>query len=225
MGTCLRQKLTSGALLGLPNSFDRIPTGGSAWTSRSPRRVARRTTWGGACPAHWLLGDVGRYLAGDEASPAEVGAAGRTAVTQASLEIDELIASALPLMRSSRPSCASRDPGWATAAPSSPCRRHRWRCCCCASGAATSATTSACCSTPQARARSRGQHAGRSGWKPPNSSPVPRRGRRSPSPTDSRTWRADRAGREGAAALSAGRHAVSSCATPARTAAARHRGR
>jgi hypothetical protein len=59
-----------------------------------PETGGKTDHWGGACPAHWRLGDVGRYLAGDEASPAEVGAAGRTAVTQASLEIDELIASA-----------------------------------------------------------------------------------------------------------------------------------
>ena len=50
--------------------------------------------WGGACPAHWLIGDVGRYLVGDDASPAEVGAAGRTAVSRASSELDALLASA-----------------------------------------------------------------------------------------------------------------------------------
>jgi len=48
----------------------------------------------GACPVRWLINDVGRYLAGDEASPAEVGSTGRQAVTRAAGEVSDLLRSA-----------------------------------------------------------------------------------------------------------------------------------
>lgn len=48
----------------------------------------------GVCPVHWMLDDIGRYLAGDHASPAEVGSAGRRAVTRAASEVNDLLRSA-----------------------------------------------------------------------------------------------------------------------------------
>jgi hypothetical protein len=50
--------------------------------------------FGGVCPVHWMLDDVGRFLAGDDASPAEVGSAGRRAVTRAASEVNDLLRSA-----------------------------------------------------------------------------------------------------------------------------------
>jgi hypothetical protein len=50
--------------------------------------------FGGACPVRWMIDDVGRYLAGDEASPDEVAGAGRQAVTRAATEVEELLRSA-----------------------------------------------------------------------------------------------------------------------------------
>lgn len=52
---------------------------------------ARDDPFGGDCPVRWLIDDIGRYLAGDDASPAEVGSAGRTAVTRAATEVNELL--------------------------------------------------------------------------------------------------------------------------------------
>ena len=48
----------------------------------------------GVCPVRWMVDDIGRYLAGDDASPAEVGSAGRQAVTRAATEVHELLRSA-----------------------------------------------------------------------------------------------------------------------------------
>jgi len=48
----------------------------------------------GACPVRWLVEDIGRYLAGDDASPAAVGSAGRHAVTRAATEVHDLLRSA-----------------------------------------------------------------------------------------------------------------------------------
>ena len=49
--------------------------------------------FGGACPVRWMVDDIGRYLAGDEASPTEVGNAGRSAVTRAASEVNDLLRS------------------------------------------------------------------------------------------------------------------------------------
>lgn len=48
----------------------------------------------GSCPVRWMVDDVGRYLAGDDASAAEVGSAGRQAVTRAAGEVHDLLRSA-----------------------------------------------------------------------------------------------------------------------------------
>ena len=48
----------------------------------------------GVCPVRWLVDDVGRYLVGDEAEPAEVGSAGRQALTRAATEVNDLLHSA-----------------------------------------------------------------------------------------------------------------------------------
>jgi hypothetical protein len=48
----------------------------------------------GVCPVRWLVDDVGRYLVGDEAEPAEVGSAGRRALTRAATEVNDLLHSA-----------------------------------------------------------------------------------------------------------------------------------
>ena len=48
----------------------------------------------GECPVRWLIDDIGRYLAGDDASPTDVGSAGRNAVTRAAGEVNELLRSA-----------------------------------------------------------------------------------------------------------------------------------
>ena len=50
--------------------------------------------FGGDCPVRWLVDDIGRYLAGDEASPAEVGSVGRQALGRASSEVHDLLHSA-----------------------------------------------------------------------------------------------------------------------------------
>lgn len=48
----------------------------------------------GACPVRWMIDDIGRYLAGDDAASAEIGSAGRQAVTRAASEVDDLLRSA-----------------------------------------------------------------------------------------------------------------------------------
>ena len=48
----------------------------------------------GACPVRWMIDDIGRYLAGDDAASAEIGSAGRQAVTRAAGEVDDLLRSA-----------------------------------------------------------------------------------------------------------------------------------
>lgn len=48
----------------------------------------------GVCPVRWLIDDIGRYLGGDDASPTEVGSAGRQAITRAATEVHELLHSA-----------------------------------------------------------------------------------------------------------------------------------
>ena len=50
--------------------------------------------FGGSCPVRWMLDDVGRYLAGDDAPAAEVGSVGRQAVTRAADEVNDLLHSA-----------------------------------------------------------------------------------------------------------------------------------
>jgi hypothetical protein len=64
----------------------------------SPQHVAdmgdSADPWDGACPARWLIDGVGRYLAGDDAPPPEVGAVGRQAVTRAASEVEQLLSSA-----------------------------------------------------------------------------------------------------------------------------------
>ena len=50
--------------------------------------------FGGDCPVRWLIDDIGRYLAGDDASPTDVGSAGRSAVVRAAGEVNELLRSA-----------------------------------------------------------------------------------------------------------------------------------
>ena len=47
-----------------------------------------------ACRAKWLLDEVGRYLAGDDADDDAVASAGRTAVTQGATQVNELLRSA-----------------------------------------------------------------------------------------------------------------------------------
>ncbi len=49
--------------------------------------------WGADCPVRWLVDGVGRYLAGDDASPAETSRAGRQAVTRAASEVNDLLGS------------------------------------------------------------------------------------------------------------------------------------
>jgi hypothetical protein len=50
--------------------------------------------FGGMCPGHWLIDDVGRYLAGDDAAPADVSRSGREAVSRGTHELDALVRSA-----------------------------------------------------------------------------------------------------------------------------------
>lgn len=50
--------------------------------------------FGGSCPVRWMVDDIGRYLAGDDATPTEVGSAGRQAVTRAAAEVNDLLRSA-----------------------------------------------------------------------------------------------------------------------------------
>lgn len=50
--------------------------------------------FGGACPVRWIIDDVGRYLAGDDATADEIGSAGRQAITRAASEVHELLRSA-----------------------------------------------------------------------------------------------------------------------------------
>lgn len=48
----------------------------------------------GTCPVRWLVDDIGRFLAGDDAPPTEVGSAGRRALTRAAGEVHDLLRSA-----------------------------------------------------------------------------------------------------------------------------------
>lgn len=50
--------------------------------------------FGGGCPVRWMVEDIGRFLAGDDAPPAEVGRAGRQAVGRAANEVHDLLRSA-----------------------------------------------------------------------------------------------------------------------------------
>ena len=61
---------------------------------RQPETGEAADPWDGACPAHWLVDGVGRYLAGDDALAPEIGAVGRQAVTRAASEVDRLLSSA-----------------------------------------------------------------------------------------------------------------------------------
>lgn len=62
-------------------------------TDQAGHEGAPGDPFGGDCPVHWLIDDIGRYLAGDDASRTEIGSAGRTAVTRAAGEVDELLRS------------------------------------------------------------------------------------------------------------------------------------
>ena len=44
-----------------------------------------------SCPGRWMIDDVGRFLAGEEASPAEVEAVGRQAAGRAQEELCDLL--------------------------------------------------------------------------------------------------------------------------------------
>jgi hypothetical protein len=44
-----------------------------------------------SCPGRWMIDDVGRFLAGEEASPAEVEAVGREAASRAQEELCDLL--------------------------------------------------------------------------------------------------------------------------------------
>jgi hypothetical protein len=46
------------------------------------------------CRAKWLVDEVGRYLAGDDAEEGDVASAGRLAVTQGAAQVNELLRSA-----------------------------------------------------------------------------------------------------------------------------------
>ncbi|MFO7281998.1 MAG: hypothetical protein C0P77_016470 [Thermoanaerobacterales bacterium] len=48
----------------------------------------------GTCPLRWMVEDIGRYLAGDDAPPEEVDAAGHRAISRAVDEARELLQSA-----------------------------------------------------------------------------------------------------------------------------------
>ena len=50
--------------------------------------------FGGECPVRWLVDDIGRFLAGDDASPNEVGSVGRQALGRAASEVHDLLHSA-----------------------------------------------------------------------------------------------------------------------------------
>lgn len=49
---------------------------------------------GHVCPAAWLVDEVGRFLAGDDADVVDINAAGRAAVTQGAGQVNELLRSA-----------------------------------------------------------------------------------------------------------------------------------
>jgi hypothetical protein len=50
--------------------------------------------WAGGCPVSWLVDDIGRFLAGDDAPAEDVTGAGRGAVGRAAHEVDDLLKSA-----------------------------------------------------------------------------------------------------------------------------------
>lgn len=50
--------------------------------------------WAGTCPVRWLVDDIGRFLAGDGASPDDIDGAGRQALSRASGEVNTLLESA-----------------------------------------------------------------------------------------------------------------------------------
>lgn len=50
--------------------------------------------WAGGCPVRWLVDDVGQFLAGENASAAEIGGAGREALDRATVEVTDLLKSA-----------------------------------------------------------------------------------------------------------------------------------
>jgi hypothetical protein len=45
------------------------------------------------CPTGWVVEDVGRYLAGDDASASQVGSTGREALSRAACEVERLLRS------------------------------------------------------------------------------------------------------------------------------------
>lgn len=61
---------------------------------RDDHEPAATEPWGGGCPVRWVVDDIGRFLAGDDASPDEVGGAGRQAVSRAAGEVHDLLQSA-----------------------------------------------------------------------------------------------------------------------------------
>ncbi|HEY8526226.1 MAG TPA: hypothetical protein VIL48_14745 [Acidimicrobiales bacterium] len=50
--------------------------------------------WAGTCPVRWLVDDIGRFLAGETASPDAIDDAGRQALARASGEVNALLESA-----------------------------------------------------------------------------------------------------------------------------------
>ncbi len=55
---------------------------------------AAAAPWAGSCPMRWLVDDIGRFLAGEEASPDEIGDAGHQALGWATGEVNALLGSA-----------------------------------------------------------------------------------------------------------------------------------
>jgi hypothetical protein len=47
--------------------------------------------FGGDCPVPWMVDDIGRYLAGDDAPAVTVGSVGREALSRAGVEVNDLL--------------------------------------------------------------------------------------------------------------------------------------
>jgi hypothetical protein len=61
---------------------------------RDHHEGAAAEPWAGSCPVRWLVDDIGQFLAGEGASPDEIGGAGREALHRASGEVNSLLGSA-----------------------------------------------------------------------------------------------------------------------------------
>src|ERR671910_203896 len=86
----------------------------------------------GACPVRWMIDDIGRYLAGEDAASAEIGSAGRQAVTRAASEVDDLLRSAFAAHEVVATELRFAGPARGFRGPCSPCHPPRSRSCCCA---------------------------------------------------------------------------------------------